>query len=285
MGVAVFVQAGQVEMTSVHKKLAALEASSGGRLGICAINTTNNQRIDYRAEERFQIQSTFKVMAVAAVLKQSMTDNKLLQEKVNYTKHDLVFWSPVTEKHLNEGMTIAQLCSAALSYSDNTATNLIMKKQGGPQAVTAFARSIGDSTFRIDGWEPALNSNPADARDSSTPAAMKESLQKLAFGKILGPSQRELFIAWMKANTTGDTRIRAGVPKGWTVADKTGTGEYYGISNDIGIIWPPGCAPLILAIYSRQDKPDGKRQDLLIASATRLLIDEFAKREDGCVPA
>lgn len=266
----------------IEKKLAALEASMHGRIGVFAINTANKQQIQYRATERFPIQSTFKIMAVSAILKQSMIDNPLLQQKITYKKRDLVFWSPITEKHLADGMTILELCSAAMMFSDNTATNLLMKKLGGPEAVTAFARSIGDTTFRVDSWEPELNSNPKSLHDTSTPKAMEQSLQKLTLANELASPARKQLVIWMKGNTTGDTRIRAGVPKKWIVADKTGAGDDFGISNDIGIIWPPNCAPIVIAIYSVHHKKDTTRSDDAIASATRLVIDEFAQT-DKCI--
>ncbi|OFW91421.1 MAG: hypothetical protein A2W44_05185, partial [Acinetobacter sp. RIFCSPHIGHO2_12_41_5] len=194
----------------INEKFKNLETSLEGRIGLYAINTANNQSIQYRALERFPIQSTFKVMAVSAILKQSEADNNLLKLKITYTKQDLVFWSPITEKYVDDGMTIFDLCAAAMMYSDNTATNLIVKKSGGPEAVTAFARSIGDNTFRIDDWEPDLNSNPNDLRDTSTPKAMEKSLQKLTLGDVLTSSKRNQLVTWMKGNTTGDTRIRAG---------------------------------------------------------------------------
>lgn len=272
-----FASAQQINPTSISKKLAELETSFDGRIGIYAINTQNNQRIQYRATERFPIQSTFKVMAVSAILKQSMTDKHLLQQKVTYTKQNLVFWSPITEKHLADGMTISELCAAAMMYSDNTATNLIVKKLGGPHAVTAFARSIGDNIFRIDSREPELNSNPNDLQDTSTPKEMEKSLQKLTLGNVLAPSQREQLVTWMKGNTTGDARIRAGVPQGWIVADKTGSGNDYGISNDIGIIWPSSCPPIVVAIYSVHNKKNTTRRDDVIATATRILINELAQ--------
>lgn len=267
--------------TGIEKKLAALEATMKGQVGVFAMNTANNQHLQYRANERFPVQSTFKVMAISAILKQSMNNKHLLQQKITYSKNDLVYWSPITEKHLAEGMTIAELCAAAMSYSDNTATNLIVKKLGGPKAVTAFARSINDKTFRIDNWEPELNSNPSKIQDTSTPKAMEKSLQKLTLGNVLASPQREQLVTWMKGNTTGDKRIRAGVLKGWTVADKTGSGSY-GIANDIGIIWPPNCAPLVVAIYSMHNKKDARIDERIIALATRHVIGEFAKT-DQCV--
>ncbi len=168
----------------IDEKFKKLEISLEGRIGLYAINTANNQTIQYRALERFPIQSTSKIMAVSAILKKSESDNSLLMQKVTYTKQDLVSWSPITEKHVADGMTIFDLCAAAMMYSDNTATNLIIKKLGGPQAVTAFARSIGDNTFKVDGWEPDLNSNPNDLRDTSSPKAMAKSLQKLTLGEV-----------------------------------------------------------------------------------------------------
>lgn len=271
------VNAQPIEPPSIEKKLAALEASFDGRIGLYAVNLANNQSVQYRAMTRFPIQSTFKVIAVSAILKRSMTDNHLLQERVTFSKQDLVFWSPITEKHLADGMTISELCKAAIMFSDNTATNLIMKKLGGPSAVTAFARSIGDNTFRLDHWEPELNSNPNNVQDSSTPAAMQKSLQKLALGNILASPQRKQLVAWMKGNTTGDARIRAGAPKGWVVADKTGSGSDYGIANDIAIIWPPNDAPIVVAIYSISNQKNAPARDDVIAQATRILIDELQR--------
>ena len=264
--------------TTVQEKLAALETSFGGRIGVSAINTTNNQSIQYRANERFPIQSTFKLMVVADILKKSAIDNNLLQQKMAYTKKDLVFWSPITEKRLGDSMTISELSAAAMMYSDNTATNLLVKKLGGPKSVTAFAHSIGDTMFRVDGWEPELNSDRSKLNDTSTPAAMVKSLQRLALGNILAPEQRNQLVAWMKGNTTGDARIRAGVPNGWLVADKTGAGDY-GISNDIAIIWPPKSDPIVLAIYSVQNKKDAIRHDDVVASVTRMLIKEFVQTD------
>ena len=270
------------ESSLIDEKFKNLETSIEGRIGLYAINTANNQSIQYRALERFPIQSTFKLMAVSAILKKSESDNSLLKQKITYTKQDLVFWSPITEKHVADGMTIFDLCAAAMMYSDNTATNLIVKKLGGPEAVTAFARSIGDNTFRIDGWEPDLNSNPNNLCDTSTPKAMEKSLQQLTLGNVLAQSKRNQLVTWMKENTTGDTRIRAGVKKGWIVADKTGAGNDYGISNDIGIIWPPNCAPIVIAIYSGHNKKYTTRRDDILVSTTQLIINEFSKT-DSCL--
>jgi beta-lactamase class A len=245
------------------EKLAELEAASGGRLGLSVFNTANDQPIQYRDNERFPLGSTFKVMVVAAVLKQSMLQTDLMQQKIMYQQKDIETWSPITEKNIKEGMTIFDLCAATISYSDNTAANLLINKLGGPQAITAFARSIGDQDFSMD--------SPGDFNITSTPRAMNESLQKITMGNILGKSQREQLITWMKNNTTGDNRIRAGVPKGWTVADKTGSGDF-GVTNDIGIIWPPNAAPIIISIYFIQPQKDAMRRPDVIAEVTRISL-------------
>jgi len=267
---------------SVQEELAKLEASSGGRLGISAIDTANNVRIQYHANERFPMGCTSKVMGVSAILKRSMKNEQLLQEKVIYQKEDLLAWAPITKKHLADGMTISELCAAAISFSDNTAMNLLTKKLGGPQGLNAFARSIGDNAFQLDHWWPDEAMSGPDGLDSTTPIAMGKSLQRLVLGDVLALPQREQLRAWLKSNTTGNARIRAGVPKGWTVGDKTGTGFYYGTTNDIAIIWPSKCAPMVMVIYYTNNKKDALQREDIIASATRLLLNDFA-RTDQCI--
>lgn len=263
-------------LANLQQKLAALETSADGRIGIYAINTENNKRLQYRAEERFPLCSTSKMMAVSAILKKSMANPHLLKQKVTYSKKDLVFYSPMTEKHLNNGMTVSELCSAAITLSDNTAMNLLMKKLGGPRAVTAFARSIGNHQFRLDRWEPELNTAiPGDLRDTTTPAATAISLQQLVLGNALTLPQRQQLQVWLKNNTTGDARIRAGVPKGWIVGDKTGTCGYYGTTNDIGIIWPAKSSPIIVVIYFTQHTKDATPRNDVIAAVTRIVMSAF----------
>jgi beta-lactamase class A len=271
----------QAEPTTIQDKLAKLESAAGGRIGVCAVNTANDRQIQYRANERFPMGCTSKVIGVSAILKKSMKDPTLLQQRVMFTKGDIVTWSPIAEKHLADGMTIAELGAAAISYSDNTAMNLLVKNLGGLQKMTAFARTLNDYSFRQDnGWpDSAKSGGPNDLNDSSVPAAMEKTLQRLAFGNTLAAPQRELLLTWLKNNTTGDARIRAGVPKGWVVGDKTGTGVYYGTTNDIGIVWPPKGAPIVLAIYFTQHAKNAVKREDVVAQATRMLLEEFAKTD------
>lgn len=271
------------KLNLLPQELAALESSSGGRIGISAINIANNSRIEYRGEERFPVCSTAKLMVVSAILKRSMINSHFLEQKVIYKKTDLAAgYSPITKKHLIDGMTISELCEAAIAYSDSTAMNILVKKLGGPKEITSFARSIGNNTFRLDRLEPKLNSAiPGDLRDTSTPAAMERSLQLLAFDKILAVPQQIKLKKWLKSNTTGNLRIRAGLPKDWIVGDKTGSGKY-GTTNDIGIIWPPKCSPIIIAIYFTQTKKAAAPRDDVIATTTRIILDYFA-HADRCL--
>ncbi|RQU38825.1 PenA family class A beta-lactamase [Burkholderia cenocepacia] len=255
--------------------LADLERDAGGRLGVCAIDTASGRVIEHRAGERFPFCSTFKAMLSAAVLAQSVERPGLLQQRVAYTKADLVNYSPVSEKHVGAGMTVAALCEAAIQYSDNSAANLLMKLIGGPSAVTAYARSIGDDAFRLDRWETELNTAlPGDPRDTTTPAAMATSLRVLTLGDALPAAQRAQLVAWLRGNKVGDKRIRAGVPAGWAVGDKTGTGDY-GTTNDAGVIWPTSRAPIVLAVYYTQTRADARAKDDVIASVARIVAQTF----------
>jgi beta-lactamase class A len=254
-------------------KLAKLEQTLAGRLGVFALNTANGKQLSYRGDEYFPMCSTFKVLLTSAILKRSTQIDGLMQQRIKYQQGDLVTYSPITERHLEDGMTVAALCAAAIQYSDNTAANLLMKILGGPRAVTTFARSIGDLQFRLNRWETALNSAiPGDRRDTSTPNAMASSLQRLAFGDALEPRLQLQLRVWLQGNTTGAARIRAGVPADWQVGDKTGTGDY-GTANDIGVLWPPGRSPVVVAIYTTQGEKDAKARNDIIASAARIVVD------------
>ncbi|WP_312271513.1 MULTISPECIES: LUT family class A beta-lactamase [Pseudomonas] len=258
---------------SFQDRLAKLEQQLNGRLGVCAIDTANGAQLGYRANERFAMNSTFKVMLASAFLARSQDEPGLLEERLTYTRADLVTYSPVTEKHVSTGMTVAELCAAGIQYSDNTAANVLMKKLGGPEAVTAFARSIGDTHFRLDRWETELNSAiPGDPRDTSTPQAMAMSLQRLALGDMLAADKQHQLQAWLKGNTTGGKRIRAGVPAGWQVGDKTGTGDY-GSANDVAILWPPRRAPVVLALYSALENPQAEARNDVLADAARIVAE------------
>ena len=254
------------------KQLAELETKFGARLGLFALDTATGKTIAHRANERFPLLSTFKVMAVAAILKRSERDPNLLSQRIRYDKSNLVTYSPITEKHLADGMTVSELCAAAIQYSDNTAGNLLLRLLGGPTALTRFARATGNNAFRLDRWETALNTAiPNDPRDTATPESMARSLRNFTLGNALAPSGKAQLIEWLVGNTTGNQRIRAAVPVTWRVGDKTGSGDY-GTANDIAVIFPPDRAPIVLAIYATRARADTKRDENLIVQVARVAL-------------
>ncbi|WP_374197264.1 class A beta-lactamase [Janthinobacterium sp. UMAB-60] len=263
-------------LATAHTQLAALEQAAGGRLGVAAWRQGSELRVAYRADERFPLASTFKAMLAGAVLARSVSQPGLLDQHVRYEKKELVTYSPLTEKHLADGMSVADLCAATLQYSDNSAANFLMTILGGPQAVTAFARSIGNTVFQLERWETELNSAiPGEARDTASPASMAHSLQQLLLGNSLPAPQRQQLDAWMRGNTTGDKRIRAGVPAGWQVADKTGSGAY-GSVNDIGVAYPASGAPLVIAVYYTREQKNADTNQDIITAATRIVTAALA---------
>lgn len=258
---------------SAQAKLVKLERTFAGRLGVYALNTADGTQLSYRADEYFPMCSTFKVLLASAILKRSTQIEGLMQQRIKYQQSNLVTYSPITKQHLEDGMTVAALCAAAIQYSDNTASNLLMKLLGGPEVVTTFARLIGDHQFQLDRWETALNSSiPGDRRDTSTPRAMGLSLQRLALGDALEPHLQLQLRVWLQGNTTGAARIRAGVPADWQVGDKTGTGDY-GTANDLALLWSPRRAPVIVAIYTTQGEKDAKARNDVIALAAQIVVD------------
>ena len=232
-------------------RILSVEQRTGGRIGVAALDTGSGKRFDYRSKERFPMCSTFKLLAAAAVLKQVDGRQEKLDRFVSYDAKDILEYAPVTKAHLKDGgMTLGALCAAAIEQSDNTAGNLLLDTIGGPIGVTKFVHSIGDEMTRLDRKEPGLNSAiPGDERDTTTPAAMCADIQRLLLDNVLTKSSRHQLEDWLQHNETGTLMIRAGVPKTWTVADKTGRCGN-GATNDVAIIRPPGRAPIVVAIYS-----------------------------------
>jgi beta-lactamase class A len=247
-----------------------LESKSGGRLGVCILDTASGARHVHRGDERFPMCSTFKALAAAAVLARVDSGSEQLTRRITYGASALVTYSPVTEKHVAGGMTVAEICEAAVTLSDNTAGNLLLAAIGGPSGLTAFVRSLGDQFTRLDRDEPSLNEAlPDDPRDTTTPNAMASTLQALILGtKALSPPSREQLTAWLVANKTGDTRLRAGFAKDWRIGDKTGTGAR-GTNNDIGVAWPPNKPPIVVTVYLTGATVSAAEQNATVASVAR----------------
>jgi beta-lactamase class A len=273
------VMASGTRPSELQGRLAALERRHGGRLGVAVLDTESGRRIGYRADERFPMCSTFKFLAAAQVLARVDRQEERLDRRVVYPKQELVAYSPVTAGHAGaDGMTVAELCHAAVTVSDNTAGNLLLASLGGPPGLTRFTRSLGDETTRLDRIETELNEAvPGDPRDTTTPAAMLNDMHRLLVGDALSPASRKQLAAWLIAATTGGPRLRAGFPAEWRVGDKTGTSNN-GVSNDIAIAWPPGRAPLLVTAYYAESPLSQDQRNGVLAEAGRIAAQLIACR-------
>ncbi|AUD26281.1 class A beta-lactamase Bla1 [Bacillus cereus] len=264
---------GQIKHKSqaTHKEFSQLEKKFDARLGVYAIDTGTKQTIAYRPNERFAFASTYKALAAGVLLQQNSTMK--LDKVITYTKEDLVDYSPVTEKHVDTGMTLGEIAEAAVRYSDNTAGNILFNKIGGPKGYEKALRQMGDWVTMSDRFETELNEAiPGDIRDTSTAKAIATNLKAFTAGNALPNHKRNILTEWMKGNATGDKLIRAGVPTDWVVADKSGAGSY-GTRNDIAIVWPPNRAPIIVAILSSKDEKEATYDNQLIKEAAEVVID------------
>lgn len=256
---------------SVTAQIEKLEKSSGGRLGVFCMDKETGRHWGWRAQERFPMCSTYKLLAVAAVLRRVDQSREHLEQKVSFEKQQVVAYSPVTSQHVETGMTVGALCAAAITVSDNTAANLLLVRLGGPRAVTAFARSLGDVRTRLDRNEPDVNEClPGDPRDTTTPAAMARDLDTLVLGRALSASSRTLLTRWLAEDKTGVDRIHAGLPTEWREGDKTGTGDR-GTANDVAILWPPNRKPVLVAAYLTGATVGREEQDAALAGVGRVV--------------
>ncbi len=251
-------------------ELAGIERGIACRLGVAVLDTGSGRHWEHRADERFPMCSTFKVLACAAVLARVDAGREDLGRRVRFGASDVVTYSPVTAGQAGgEGITLAEICEAAMTRSDNTAGNLLLASLGGPAAVTGYARSLGDDVTRLDRVETALNeATPGDPRDTTTPGAMAGNLRALVLGGELSPRSRDRLAAWLVANRTGDAKLRAGLPGGWRVGDKTGGGDW-GTMNDVAVVWPPGRAAVVVSVYLTETPTSFDERNAAVAAIGR----------------
>jgi len=277
VGAAVFPRHARAEGTRpalqarILARLQALEAEARGRLGVHILDTADGASYGYRADERFQTLSSFKFLASALVLHRVDRGLESLDRRIPITPADIIPWSPVTERHVGDpGMSLAALCEATITTSDNAAANLILDSYGGPAALTAYLRTLGDSVTRLDRREPELNvKHPDEPMDTTTPRAMVMNLHKLVLGDALSAASRALLTKWLEGNTTGGKRLRAGLPDTWRVGEKTGT--FQSDANDSGVVWPPKRAPLIVSAYLADSPVDSAARDATLAEVGRVV--------------
>jgi beta-lactamase class A len=258
----------------VRSRLAALERRRGARLGLMAIDTGTGRTLGHRADERFALASTVKVLLAGVVLDRLST--RELEQRLFWSEADLVPYSPVTEMFVEDGMTVRQLLDAALTISDNTATNVLFDLVGGPGSVDDRLADLGDTVTSVDRVEPDLNDwRPGEVRDTSTPRALAGVVRDLTLGELLGPAHRRLLNDELGDSLTGARLVMAGVPASWRVGDKSGSASY-GTRNDVAVVHPPGRAPWVVVVLTSHDNADADTDDALVAQATRILVDHWS---------
>ncbi|WP_421592032.1 BKC/GPC family carbapenem-hydrolyzing class A beta-lactamase [Shinella sp. M27] len=274
---AVSVMAGMARAASggsPQEQLAELEVRHKGRFGVAIHNLATNARLGHRADERFLMCSTFKALLAGHILARVDRKEEALDRRIVVKKSDLIDWAPVVEKRVGgKGITIAELCEATITLSDNAAANLLLGASGGPKAVTAFLRGLGDDITRLDRTEPTLNyhETPDDERDTTTPVAMTETLRKLIFTDVLSPRSKAQLAAWLVMNKTGDKRLRAGFPADWMTGDKTGTnGDKAGNANDVAVAWSPKRGAIVVSAFVEMPGISGDERNALIAEIGRI---------------
>lgn len=272
LAVVVCGRAGEIGDSSPFAELEKQHA--GSRIGVAAFDLARNRGLEYHGQERFIMCSTFKVLAVAAVLKRVDEKKEKLDRFVPYGEAQLLEYAPVARAHVKEGgMTLEALCAAAIEMSDNTAANLVLDSIGGPQKVTEFARGLGDKFTRLDHNEPELNvARPGQDDDTTTPAAMCADLQRLLTSNYLTEASRTKLERWMQQNQTGSMMIRAGIPADWRIGDKTGRSGK-GATNDIAILRPPSGGPVFVAIYTVDTGDSEEGRQRLVADVAKTALD------------
>ncbi|MCA1364663.1 class A beta-lactamase [Bradyrhizobium sp. IC3069] len=253
------------------------ERESGGRIGLYAENLATGKKLSWRADERFVMCSTFKASLAASVLARVDRGEEQLAAMIRYGQSDLLEYAPVARENLAAGkMSVGEMCKAIVELSDNTCANLLLARIGGPAALTAFWRSLGDTTSRLDHNEPELNrSQPGDPRDTTTPAAMAGNLRRLVAGEALSPASRALLTDWMVNCKTGANRLRGGLPAGWKIGDKTGNNGK-DASGDIAVAWPKPDTPILIAAYTQGGTPSAAQITSAFARIGRMVAERLA---------
>lgn len=272
---------GEGSRDTTDARVRDLERAYDTTIGFVAANLATGERISHRANRRFPMLSVFKTLAAAAVLRDHASRDEKLDRRVWFPPADVLDYAPIAAEHVDTGMTLEEMCDAALRFSDNTAANLLLREIGGPRGLTGFARSIGDRTTRLDRWEPELNTAiPGDERDTTSPAAIARTYVRLLVGSALHARDRRQLRRWMLDNQTSDERFRAGLPAGWALADKTGGGDY-GTNNNVGVAWTPAGTPIVIAALTRRAERDASKDDALLADLARLAAERLTGDGDG----
>jgi beta-lactamase class A len=274
-GVVLF--AASARAATAEPALADYERATGGRVGLYAENLRTGARIAWRADQRFVMCSTFKMSLAAGILARVDRGQDRLDAEIAFGPADIMEYAPVAKANLVRGrMTVAEHCEAAVSVSDNTCANLLLARLGGPPALTAFWRRVGDAVSRLDHDEPMLNrSPPGDPHDTTTPRAMAATLRRVILGDVLAPASRERLTAWMVGGKTGGNRLRAGLPAGWRIGDKTGNNGK-DAAGDLAVAWPRPDTPIAISAYVQGGAPTPEQIEGVFTQIGRMVASQLA---------
>lgn len=262
---------------AILAKAREIEGRLGARVGLVIQDTGDGRSWRYRADERFPMMSTFKALACGALLHRADEGGGDLEKTVLVAQADLVPYAPVSKAWVGRRVALGDLCAATMRTSDNVAANKILESIGGPGAVTAFARGLGDRTTRLDRYEPGLNEGtPGDARDTTSPAAMADTLRALVLGDVLSASSKARLTGWLVGNEVGGPLLRAGIPRAWRTGDRTGAGGH-GSRGVIAVMWPPAHAPIVAAIYITGTDASMEDRNAAIAGLGAALAAEISR--------
>ena len=266
-----------LDTTKLIQAVQSEESALQARVGMTVFDANTGTTWNYRGDERFPLNSTHKTFSCAALLAKVDGKSLSLSQSVSISKEMLVTYSPITEKSLSpETVTLGRICQAAVSYSDNTAANVVFDAIGGATGFNAYMRSIGDEQTRLDRKEPELNEGtPGDVRDTTTPNAIVNSLRKILLDDGLSVSSRSELTQWMLDDQVAGALLRASLPSDWKIADKTGAGGY-GSRSIVAVIWPPSKQPLVVGIYITQTKASMQASNQAIARIGVVLKDTVA---------
>lgn len=254
-----------------------IERELDARIGLVIHDSGSDWSFSHRADERFLMASTFKTMLCGAVLNLVDVGEIDLAEPIAIKAEDILDYAPVTEAMVGNTMSVGDLCHAALDMSDNTATNLLIDRIGGPRNVTDFLRSIDDPISRVDRREPDLNTFiPGDPRDTTSPDAMVSTMAALLIGDALSATSRAQLVDWMSAGGVTGALIRASTPKGWRVADRSGSADFN--RNIVAMVTPPDRNPYFIAIFLSDAEADFDTRNAAVIALSEAVMQVVTSR-------
>lgn len=262
--------------SAIDQRFAQIEANCGGRLGVAALDTESDRRLDYRSDRLWPLCGSFKFLLAAAVLARIDAGQESFDRIIKFGPAELLDYAPVVKPRLSQGgMSVGELCEASVTQGDHSATNLLLPTVGGPGGLTVFLRSLGDRTTHIDRSEPFINEAlPGDSRDTSSPAAMLGNMGTLLLQNALSVASRSVLNRWLEASVTGKNFLGGGLPSEWRIGHKAGAGAH-GAINDIVIARPPGRGPLLIAAYYTDSDAELTDRIALMAEVGRIVTDSL----------